>query len=710
MKKYLPLCVLLILIISTIAASSTITKTTIDVNIEEKVESQNNYNDVFTSLMKEGLEKIVEYDVTGFIRDTYMVPMRDGIHLATDVYLPIIFDKPHGSIFLRTPYNKDDLYILGVLLALVGWPVVIQDIRGTHASEGIYQGFRKCQTDGPDALTWIGSQVWSNGKVATVGPSALGITQYLTAGANPPELACQGVMVATPNLHKHAVYQGGEFRKQLVEEWLKGQDAIYLLEEIFQQENYSLEFWTNVSLEDNWEDINVPAIHMGGWYDIFLQGITDGFYGYQHLGGSGAQGKSKLVIGPWTHEGSITYQQGELTYPENSMIVVELVLMFLEMVEKYTMNENNDFDDRPAVWYYVMGDVDVIDAPGNEWRFADDWPIPADYVSWYFHENGVLSKTNPIDYDSLTYTYDPTNPVPTLGGQNLEMPPGPYDQTSIESRSDVLIFTSDELTEPYEATGPIKARIYVSSDCPDTDFTVKLTDVYPDGRSMLITDGILRMRNRNGVDHWEFMQPNEIYEVEVDIWSTSYIWNAGHRIRVAVSSSNYPRFLANPNTNDSINNNETYNIAQNTLYLDSDHQSCIILPEIEQGAQSNPPGKPSKPFGIKRIKVDRLYGYSSTATDPENDQIYILFNWGDGNSSGWLGPYESGQKVSAFHKWNEKGAYEIRAKAKDVTGAQSEWSEPLTVTMSKDKYVSNNVFLKILQNSFFLNYFFRYFK
>ena len=446
---------------------------------------------------------------------------------------------------------------------------------------------------------------------------------------------------------------------------------------------------------------------MGGWYDIFNQGTIDGYLGYQNLAGPGAKGKSKLVMGPWWHEGYIEYQQGELIYPENSMQVVELVLMFLDMISKYTMNVNNDYEDRPNVWYYVMGDVDVIDAPGNEWRFADDWPIPADYIPWYFHENGVLSKTNPSNYESLTYIYDPTNPVPTIGGQNLEIPGGPYDQTSIESRSDVLVFTSDVITESYEATGPIKARLYVSSDCLDTDFSVKLTDVYPDGRSMLITDGILRMRNRNGVDHWEFMQQGEIYEIEVDLWSTSYIWNTGHKIRVAVSSSNYPRFLANPNTKDSIHDNDTYNIAHNTLYLDNEHQSCIILPEIEQGPSSSPPGKPSKPSGLRRIKIDKLYKYTSTATDPDNDQIYILFDWDDGTSSGWLGPYKSGQKVSAYHKWTEKGTYQIKAKAKDVNGTQSEWSEPFSVSMPRYrinvKHFIQNIFQKFPILRFLLN-------
>ena len=686
MKKLITIIFLIILVSSTTTTSS--------INVKEiykdssENELQDNIEDVFSNFMIEGLKELItDYDESSIIKKTYMVPMRDGIKLATDVYKPIGLIKPHGCILLRTPYNKDDLKDLGILLALARWPTIIQDIRGMYASEGVYQGFRKCQTDGPDTLAWIASRDWSNGKVATVGPSALGITQYFTASANPPELACQGIMVASPNLHKHAVYQGGEFRKVFVEKWLESVDASYLLPEIFEYENYSLDYWSNVTLDDNWEDINVPAIHMGGWYDIFLQGITEGYDGYQHRSGPGALGKSKLIIGPWTHEGYITYEQGQLLYPENSRKMVEMVKMFLEMVDKYTMNENNDFEERPNIWYYVMGDVDDIDSPGNEWRFADEWPIPADYESWYFHENGVLSKPLPSEFNPITYTYDPTNPVPTIGGMNLKIPAGPYDQTSIESRNDVLVFTSEVLSEPLEITGPIKARLFVSSDCPDTDFTVKLTDVYPDGRSMLVTDGILRMRNRNGVDHWEFMNSGEIYEIEVDLWSTSLVFNEGHRIRVAISSSNYPRFLANPNTIDPITINTTYNVAQNTLFLDDEHSSCIILPEIEQGTASTPPTKPIKPKGPRLFRINTYHKFSSSSTDPDGDKIYILFDWDDGKSSGWLGPYNSGENVNAIHKWTKRGIYKVRVKAKDINGTQSEWSDTISVIIPgiKDK-------------------------
>ena len=281
-----------------------------------------------------------------------------------------------------------------------------------------------------------------------------------------------------------------------------------------------------------------------------------------------------------------------------------------DMIRQYTMDKSNAFDSWPTVSYYVMGDVDKPFAPGNEWRYAEDWPIHDSEMPWYFHDDGKLSTSPPDQSEPMSYLYDPTNPVPTIGGQNLNLDRGPYDQTSAEERDDVLVFTSTILEEPYEATGPIKACLFVSSNCPDTDFTVKLTDVYPDGRSILITDGILRMRNRNGVDHWEFMEPGEIYEVEVDLWSTSYIWNTGHKIRVSVSSSNYPRFLNNPNTADAIYQNSTYNIAENTIHLGSDTPSCILLPQISYGEQeiaSNPNSGFDTIFGRLLFNLGRIH-------------------------------------------------------------------------------------------------------
>ena len=512
-------------------------------------------------------------------KTTYMVEMRDGIKLATDVYLPRQ-KSPHGVILIRTPYNKDNLQRLGTMWALMGWPTVIQDMRGRFASEGIDRAFRKAHTDGPDTLAWIASQPWCNGKIATYGASALGICQFFMAGENPLNLACQFIMVANPNLHHYAIFQGGEFRKALMEGWLERQNSTFILPEWFAHENYTLDYWTNVSLDGKWENINVPAIHLGGWYDIFAQGTIDGFMGYQYYGGEEAKGKSKLVMGPWTHATVNQLKQGQLEYPENSKDNFSLN-MFMDMLDEYTMGGKNDFDKWPSAIYYVMGDVNDENAPGNHWLIADSWPpLPYNSTSFYFHDDGSLTTVLPSSSTSLKYTYNPERPVPTIGGQNLYLTKGPYDQRITEERKDVLVFTSPTLEEPVWITGRVKARLYVSSDCPDTDFTVKLCDVYPDGRSMLITDGILRMRNRNGFDHWEFMEAGKIYEIEVDLWSTSYIWNVGHKIRVSISSSNAPRFRANPNTKAAIGGDSEPKIAHNTVYFGYDHPSSIFLPVI----------------------------------------------------------------------------------------------------------------------------------
>ena len=509
--------------------------------------------------------------------DVYMVEMRDGVLLATDVYAPSENSDAHGTLLIRTPYNKNNMLSTGKTWSQLGWPTVIQDMRGRYASEGIDTVFRNAHTDGPDTLAWIAEQSFCNGKIATFGGSALGINQYYMAGANPDYLACQYIQVATPNLYKHAFQQGGQLRESLVPRWLEGQGSLYMLDEYFAHENYSLDYWGNVSLEGKWQNVHVPAIHIGGWYDCFAQGTIDGFMGYNYQGGPGAKGKSKLIMGPWTHGSG--REQGELLYPENANDNFSIYL-FSDMVEQYTMDNGDHFDDWPTVIYYVMGDVDNSTAPGNVWLTSTDWPISYDPVSVYLTTDKRLTDSVPDSSTSFTYEYDPTNPVLTIGGQNLNIARGPYDQRIVENREDVLVFSSEVLSYPVWISGPVEARLFVTSDCFDTDFTVKLTDVYPDGRSMLITDGILRMRNRNGIDHWEFMDPGGVYEVEIDLWSTSYLFNSGHQIRISVSSSNAPRFLPNPNTKDAMRQNETYNIAENTLFVGETHPSQVIFPVV----------------------------------------------------------------------------------------------------------------------------------
>ena len=237
-----------------------------------------------------------------------------------------------------------------------------------------------------------------------------------------------------------------------------------------------------------------------------------------------------------------------------------------------------------AVHYYVMGDPTDPKAPGNYWRHEDDWPPPSRPTPFYFHPDGSLVQGKPPEGNgSKTYSYDPKNPVPNVGGQELGVPLGPKDQRRVEKRPDVLLFTSEALPAPVEVTGRLTAKLFVSSDCPDTDFTVKLCDVYPDGRSMLVTDGVLRARYHKSFEKESFLEPGRVYELNVDLWSTSLVFNKGHRIRVAVSSSNAPRFEANPNTGRPFRADKETRVARNTLHLSLKYPSRLVLPVHEAG-------------------------------------------------------------------------------------------------------------------------------
>src|SRR5262249_21812045 len=236
----------------------------------------------------------------------------------------------------------------------------------------------------------------------------------------------------------------------------------------------------------------------------------------------------------------------------------------------------NGVGEEKPVHYYVMGDPTDKSAPGNRWRSADNWPPPAVETAYHLHPGrGLGASGPPAGGGRQSYRYDPANPVPTVGGAELGQDIGPKDQRKVESRGDVLVFSTDVLADPVEVTGRVTAKLYVSSDCPDTDFAVKLTDVYPDGRSMLVTDGILRARVGESFEHERLLEPGRVYELTVDLWSTSLVFNRGHRVRVAVSSSNAPRFDPNPNTGHAFRADKETRVATNTVYFSREHPSRI---------------------------------------------------------------------------------------------------------------------------------------
>ncbi|MEA2070545.1 MAG: CocE/NonD family hydrolase [Asgard group archaeon] len=513
-------------------------------------------------------------------KETFMVPMRDGVKLATDVYYPAGFNYASDElpvVLVRTPYNKDNFDFVGSLFNLNDFITVIQDMRGRYASEGTDMVFMNASTDGYDTLCWISYQPWCDGNIATYGPSAMGICQFFMHLTDTPlTLKAQAIQMASPTLHNEVIFQGGALRKSLAVGWLGNIGSTFWLPTLYENENYGA-FWKNVTL-DSYNRVSTPAVFQGGWYDIFIQGIIDGFRGYQLESKSNIRGKSYLIVGPWTHVASESAEQGEIVFPENSVRSLYDTFV-LDFFKTYLTDEGNKIGDASSILYYCMGAMED-NATGNLWRETNRWPIESMEIQpFYFRENGQLSQSqSPEVSQSETYYYDPNNPVPTIGGNNLLIDAGPYDQSSIEGRNDVLIFSSEVLTESMEITGPITANLWISSNCSDTDFTCKITDVYPDGRSMLIQDGIVRAKYRNNRTHPELLESGEIVEVEINLASTSYVFNEGHKIRVAISSSNYPRFNANPNNGDRIySNNETFTAA-NTLYFESSHPSKINLP------------------------------------------------------------------------------------------------------------------------------------
>jgi predicted acyl esterase len=508
-----------------------------------------------------------------------MVPMHDGTKLATDVYLPP-GKGPFPALLSRTPYGKSGEAAFAAAACARGYAVVAQDLRGRGKSEGsdaiIFRndGWGKVH-DGQDTIAWAAAQPWCNGRVGSFGGSALGITQNMTAPGAPEALQAQLVLVAFSDMYSQAAYEGGAWRKALVEDWLRATNMSDVNLKTFVAHPRYDAFWDDLNPEAQAARVNAPGVFVGGWYDIFLQGTIDSFVAIQEHGGPRARGRCRLVIAPIAHG-----PFNELKYPAN-VAKLPRSADALSWFDHALCGKDNAVAREKPVQYYVMGDPTDAAAPGNYWRAADSWPPPAAVTPFYLHPDGKLVRGAPPAGDgSRSYPYDPEKPVPTVGGQELFLDRGPKDQRKVESRPDVLVFTTDVLDKPVEVTGRISAKLFISSDCSDTDFTVKLTDVYPDGRSMLVTDGIRRARYRRSFEREDFLKPGEVYELAVDLWSTSLVFNKGHRIRVDVSSSNAPRFEPNPNTGHAFRADKETRVATNTVCFSHDRPSHVLLPVV----------------------------------------------------------------------------------------------------------------------------------
>jgi predicted acyl esterase len=513
---------------------------------------------------------------------TVMLPAPDGTRLATDLYLPA-GSGPWPVLLSRTPYDKTGERDLGLLASIFGIAYVTQDTRGRYASEGTDTVFRDDGADGRATLDWILAQTWCDGRVATWGPSALGITQYMLAPGADPRLVCQMPIVATPDLYAHAAFPGGAFREALLVNWLAGQGSLDALDE-FLAHRLRDAWWEPLDASRAGQ-VRSAGLHMGGWYDIFLGGTLDAFRAIQQSGGDGARGRQYVVIGPWTHNDYGGNTVGELTYPANA--VLDLDDLLFDWLDHCFGDGPSPVDAWPAARVYLMGAVGEPGAPGNRWVELESWPPAVRTLPLYLAAGGLLSPHSAPSASLGTLVMDPGDPVPTLGGANLfpdlvvdgrPMGDGPHDQGAIESRADVMVFTTDPLESPVTVMGPVRVRLWIEPDTPDLDLAVRLTDVYPDGRSMLVIDGAARARARCGDDRECLLTEGEPTEIEVLLSSTAMVFNAGHRIRIVVSGSNWPRFEVNPNHGAPFEADLAPRVARPVLLAGADHPSRLELP------------------------------------------------------------------------------------------------------------------------------------
>lgn len=584
------------------------------------------------------------------IEHNVMVPMRDGVRLATDVYRP---DKPGQFPILlqRLPYGKELLgatFLDPILAARRDYSVVIQDSRGRFDSEGEWYPFHCEVNDGYDAVEWAAIQPWSNGKVAMFSGSYVGATQWLAAIAQPPHLVTMIPATTTSDFHNSWVYHtGGAFdlifnigwaiavsgntakrlgiKEPTVEEagatldavgkfvatdWSAAMTALQKLAGIIQP-LYSFRplrelpllkqlapwfydwidhpeadpYWQSINFAAQYDKVNVPALHITGWYDVFLGGSIANYVGMIKNGPtSEVRRGQKLIIGPWYH-GPFTPQTtqiGEVDFGPQAGI--DFTPVQLRWFDYWLKGVNTGIMDEAPIRLFVMGD--------NVWRNEREWPLArTQWTHYYLHSggqantlngDGALSTQPPEAETPDRFTYDPRNPVPTRGGCLLPMGIGPglFDQREVEARPDVLVYTSPPLSKDVEVTGPVVVELWASTSAPDTDFTAKLVDVHPDGRALNLCDGIVRARYRASQEKPSLVTPGAVYPFLIDLWATSNVFKAGHCLRLEVSSSNFPHFEPNPNTGHDFGQDDVLESAVQEVLHDTRHPSRITLPVI----------------------------------------------------------------------------------------------------------------------------------
>ncbi|GMH46700.1 hypothetical protein TrVE_jg373 [Triparma verrucosa] len=521
-----------------------------------------------------------------------MVPMSDGVELHTRIFFPRSENDGEGKfpvVLDRSPYGYGDMEEFMNLFLPFGFVSIGQDMRGTEKSEGNWNMFIDDASDSLDMGNWITEQDWSNGEVYTFGMSADGMGSIQTIENAPSWLKGQYVGWAPSRMY-NVLFPHGAYKQKTTEDWVSDLDMTdeswlpTLLQTIHENENHSDEFWGQVEMNDEkLNNVNFPNAIWAGWYDIFQAETLALFDGYNEK-----LKETKLVVDPCGHclEAQSFWTQ-DVVYGRTGLALAQAFEVFGIMDLKRTNIKN--------ITYYVMSSNDTAGTEaGQYWSTTEEWPEFAP-TSYYLHADGTASTEGQNEVEaseeSTTYAYDPSNPVPTVGGNNLphsiggSIPCGPLDQSEVDDRDDVLVFETKPQKDALYLTGPLLADLFVSSDAVDTDFSVKISDVYPTGEVLIISDQTFRMRWRENKDEPDMIVNGTVYNIYINIWNTSYAVAPGHALRFTVSSSNFPRFSVNPN-NGLLLADPVYpgkNVtAMNTLYHSSDHQSRFILPVVKK--------------------------------------------------------------------------------------------------------------------------------
>lgn len=535
-----------------------------------------------------------------------LIEMRDGTKLATDLYFPEGASEKLPAILMRTIYSKEYEFDNDPIFAELvrrGYVVAIQDTRGRAPPRpspvSLTIGDRN---DAYDTVSWLAAQPWSNQKVGSAGCSSPGEAQLLLAATRHPNHVTAIPQSAASGYNVRgrpwASFDGGVFELAQTAGWFSGDPAkidystlpvIDVLRkaglpprdyERFVSSNPEGDYFRTLEWLQRDEILDIPMLFFDSWYDYGPAETLELFNRVRETAPSTlARENQFVVIAPVTHCGYGTLSENTIVGKrELGDARLDIVDMRLRWYDHWLKGIDNNITDMPKVQYYVMGK--------NVWQSAESWPLPGTrYEKLYLQADGVLAFEPPALAGSDTFIFDPGSPVPTLGGHTcctgLDTEAGGYDQSAIEQRDDVLVYTSSALDEGIEVTGPLEVILQVSSSAPDTDFTAKLVDVYPDGRAFNVEEGALRLRYREGFDKNLRLEPGELYRIRLDLHVTSNFFGPGHRIRLEVSSSNFPRWERNLNTGGDNFDESDYVSAENSVHWSPERESYIVLPVVK---------------------------------------------------------------------------------------------------------------------------------